>query len=122
MYKFVKASREGGSDSLLKSADGMFELIMQKGVGVNNTPYTSLSVRSSGLAKKHVVEIRLISNWVDFNGDPVEYTYRGVEVAHGMRMQADTLDETQEYIEVLQSALSFAHEVEDYLAGNGWIE
>ena len=118
MIKIINES--GSSTSLLKSSDGMFELIKVEGVGMSNTPYTALKVESSGLAEKHVVEIRLQSTWQDFTGDPVKYSYYGVEVAHGMRSVADTLKETQEYIGVLQSALSFAYKVEDYIADNGW--
>lgn len=116
----IKIINESSSNSLLKSSDGMFELVKVEGVGMNNTPYTALKVKSSGLAEKHVVEIRLFSNFPDFNGDPVKYSYRGVEVSHGMRSRVDTLEETQEYIDVLQSALSFAYKVEDYIADNGW--
>lgn len=116
----VKIINESSSTSLLKSSDGMFELVKIEGVGMNNTPYTALAVKSSGLAEKHVVEIRLSSDFPDFNGDPVKYSYYGVEVAHGMRSVMDTLEDTQEYIDVLQSALSFAYKVEDYIADNGW--
>lgn len=119
MIKIINESN-GSSTSLLKSSDGMFELVKVEGTGMNNTPYTALTVRSSGLAEKYVVEIRLQSTWQDFTGDPVKYSYYGVEVAHGMRSVADTLEETQEYIDVLQSALSFAYKVEDYIADNGW--
>lgn len=118
MIKIINES--GSSNSLLKSSDGMFELVKVEGVGMNNTPWTGLRVKSSGLAEKHIVEIRLHSNYPDFNGDPVKYSYRGVDVAHGMRSRVDTLEETQEYIDVLQSALSFAYKVEDYVADNGW--
>ena len=110
------------NNSLLRSNDGMFELVKVEGVGMNNTPYTALQVRSSGLAEKHVVEIRLQSSWGKFEGEPFTYSYYGVEVAHGMRSVIDSLKDTQEYIDVLESALSFAYEVEDYLADNGWLK
>ena len=118
MKRYIQASKSG--NSLLRSNDGMFELIKVEGVGMNNTPYTELRVKSSGLAEKHVVEIRLQSRWQNFEGDPVKYSYYGVEVAHGMRSVTDSLKDTQEYIDVLESALSFAYEVEDYIADNGW--
>jgi hypothetical protein len=90
------------------------------GVGMNDTPYEELVVKSRGLAEKHVVEVRLDSVHVPFNGAPVKYAYRRVEVSHGMRMRADTLVETQEYINVLKEALDVAFEVQKYCMLNGW--
>ena len=100
----------------LRSRDGLFSLVETSGVGMANTPWKGLSVISSGIAKEHVVEIRLnILGFPDFNGTPVTYSYRGAYVVHGMRSQIDTLEDTQEYIDVLQSALKFAYEVQDYI-------
>ena len=91
------------------------------GVGSNDTPYEQLNVRSKGLAEKHVVEVRLdYRGNYEYNGEPVKYSYSGVEVTHGMRMKKDTLAETQEYIKVLQEALDVAFEVQKYCILNGW--
>lgn len=98
-----------------------FTLEYVTGVGINDTPYEELNVRSKGLAEKHVVEVRLnFRGCPDYNGEPVKYMYVGVEVSHGMRMQKDTLAETQEYIKVLQEALDVAFEVQKYCILNGW--
>lgn len=113
MKRYIKAS--SSRQPLLVSDDGMFELYETSGVGVEDTPWKGLVVKSNGLADKHVVQVRLKSNFPEYNGQPVTYKYLGTEVAHGMRNSMDTLDETAEYIEVLESALKFAHEVEDWL-------
>lgn len=98
-----------------------FTLVHITGVGSNDTPYEQLAVSSKGLAEKHVVEVRLDYRGVyPYNGEPVKYTYSGVEVSHGMRMQRDSLAETQEYIKVLQEALDVAFEVQKYCILNGW--
>ena len=98
-----------------------FVLYYEAGVGANDTPFEGLVVESINLAKKHVVGVRLnYSGTYHFNGQPVRYAYDGVEVSHGMRMRADTLAETQEYIEVLQEALDVAFEVQKYCILNGW--
>lgn len=98
-----------------------FTLEYLTGVGMNDTPYEQLNVRSKGLADKHVVEVRLdYRGTYPFNGEPVKYMYDGVEVSHGMRMKKDTLAETQEYINVLKEALDVAFEVQKYCILNGW--
>lgn len=101
--------------------DENFELRACHGVGVNETPWSGLEVitKEGSLAKKHAVEIRLHSKgWADFDGTPVVYQYKDCYVAHGMRSRADTLSETQEYIDVLEDALDFAKRVNDYIYNN----
>ena len=97
--------------------NGNFALVEIHGIGIKNTPYARLEVKSKGLAKKHVVDVRLDSDCPDFNGTPVQYRYctDGTYVAHGMRMTADTLDETLECAAVLKDAVDFAKRV------NTWI-
>ena len=117
-----QAVSAASSNVLLTSDDGLFELVVREGVGVERTPWRGLQVNSLGAAEKHVVEIRLNQNNADFNGEPVDLSYYGVYVGHGMRGRADTLEDTAEFIEVMQSALDFAYEVRDYMAANGWME
>jgi hypothetical protein len=84
-----------------------------------DTTYQTLVVKTDGLAKKHVVEVRL--DWVFFKLEGRErQLYDNVYVSHGMRGQTDTLTDTQEYIEVLQQALEFAKRTEQYCRENGW--
>ena len=92
-----------------------FELVGKSGVGIENTPWTGLEVESKNIAKKHVVEVCLKSDFPDFKGKPVQYKYSGAYVSHGMRMQNDTLDETLEYAEVLKEAVRFAKDVEKWM-------
>lgn len=99
---------------------GDFTLVKESGIGVSDTPYEELRVISEGAAEKHVVEVRLESDYKAFNGQPVKYKYYGVEIAHGMRTSRDSLADTAEYIQVLQDALDFAKLVEKYIHDNGW--
>lgn len=104
-------------------SEGNFTLVKENGVGVNDTPWEGLSVRSSDAAAKHVVEVRLHNvNWNDFNGTPVKYKYdtEMTEISHGMRMSRDSFTDTEEYIEVLKSALTFAKRVNQWIIDNGW--
>ena len=105
MKRLIKAATE--NEVILSST--YFDLVQRHGVGMQNTPYTSLEVISNGEAYKHVVSIRLESKWEDFNGEEVHYTYypERTNISHGMRSSSDTLAETQEYIDVLESALEF---------------
>lgn len=97
-------------------SDPYFSLVEDSGIGINNTPWEGLYVISKGPAEKHVVEIRLkTKGFPDFNGEPVTYQYSDVEVAHGMRSTSDTLEDTEEYIEVLEDAVAFAKKIKKYL-------
>ena len=97
-----------------------FELYEINTVGIHNTPYHILEVRSTGTAKKHVIEIRLIRVNVDYNGEPVEHKFRDIYVSHGMRSESDKLAETKEYIDALTAALDAAFEIQKYCVLNGW--
>ena len=101
--------------------DENFDFVRTHGIGMQDTPWTGLAVvtKPGSLAKKHVVEIRLnsIGN-PDFNGEPVNYQYKDAYVAHGMRGEADTLDDTAEYIDVLEDALDFAYRVNNWIFDN----
>lgn len=111
MKKYVRAT----TDRVIFE-DSLFSFVKESGVGINDTPWTGLKVISKGLAKKHVVEIRLNSRgWHDFDGEPVDFEYSGCYIAHGMRSTSDTLDETAEYIDVLEDAYSFALQVDEWL-------
>ena len=113
---------EGRKDCAMSNVifeDEYFEFVRTEGIGINDTPWTGLGVISKGLAKKHVVEIRLHQiGFPDYNGTPVEHQYNGVEVAHGMRSCIDTLDDTKEYIKVLQDAVEFTETINKWLLTN----
>ena len=93
-------------------SEGDFTLFKESGIGNKDTPWNGLVVKSEGLAEKHVVEVRLDSDFQSFNGEPVKYMYYNIYIAHGMRMKSDTIEETKEYIQVLQDAIEFAKKVE----------
>lgn len=100
--------------------DEYFEFIRTQGIGIDNTPWTGLAVLSKGLADKHVVEIRLNrKGFPDMDGNPVEYKYTNSYIAHGMRSSSDTLEETEEYIDVLEDAVDFARKIDSWLYNNG---
>lgn len=108
------------SNVVLKSDDGLFELVKESGTGVKNTPWTGLRVYSHGDAEKHVVEVRLNSTGGRYDGNPVNHKYYGAYVAHGMRGVSDSHADTRRYIEVLQSALDFAIDCESWIKKNGY--
>lgn len=96
--------------------DEMFTFCKESGIGVEDTPWEGLTVKSKGLAKKHVVEIRLnVKGNPAFDGEPVKFQYKDCYIAHGMRSASDTLDETAEYIDVLENAIDFAERVNDWI-------
>lgn len=115
MKRFIKSSER---DVIFSSE--YFDFIRTEGIGMNDTPWSGLAVISKGLAKKHVVEIRLntIGGFPRFDGEPVVYKYRDCEIAHGMRSVKDTLEDTEEYIDVLEAALDFARDINDWLTVN----
>ena len=99
--------------------DEYFDFCIEHGIGMGDTPWTGLKVKSKGLADKYVVEIRLdYKGYYPFNGEPIVYQYGDVQVAHGMRMKKDTLDETREYIAVLEDAVDFAERVLNWIRNN----
>lgn len=96
--------------------DEMFAFVKDSGVGVKDTPWEGLEVISKGLAEKHVVSIRLNTKGNPrFEGEPIKFEYKDCYISHGMRGRADTLDETAEYIDVLEDALDFANRVNEWL-------
>lgn len=104
-------------------SEGDFTLCKEDGIGMSDTPWEGLKVKSSDAAEKHVVEVRLyrVGN-PPFDGTPVKYRYdpERTEIAHGMRMCADTFADTEEYIKVLEAALAFAKRVNQYIIDNDW--
>lgn len=115
-----KSLKESDNDPLLISSNGNFILVNSSGVGINDTPWNGLEVISRKNARKHVVEIRLDSNFPKFEGDPVHFKYwpDSVSVTHGNRMTRDTLQDTKEYILVLQEAIDFSKMVSDFIKNN----
>lgn len=101
--------------------DEYFEFVRTEGIGISNTPWSGLAVitKRGSIAEKHAVEIRLNnSNNPDYNGEPVEYTYRDCYIAHGMRSTMDSLDDTRECIDVLEDAVDFAEAINKWLLTN----
>ena len=97
-----------------------FELYEIESTGINNTPFHTLEVRSTGTALKHVIEIRLNRVNVDYNGEPVKHRFYNIYVSHGMRGETDTLAETKEYIDALTAAVDAAFGIQAYCFLNGW--
>lgn len=113
MKRMIRASK---SDRKVIFEDKLFSFVVDEGIGVNNTPWRGLKVVSKGLAKKHIVEIRLnLSNSPDFDGEPVFYTYSDCYISYGLRMQSDTLEETADFINVLEDAIDFANHINRWL-------
>ena len=117
MKRMIRASV--GNEIIFQDENFIFK--RTRGVGMNNTPWTGLAVVSIGAAEKHVVEVRLKSMSRDtFDGKPVEFKYYddGAYVVHGTRMDWDSLDDTIEYIHVLEDAVDFARKVNQWLQEN----
>ena len=117
MKQLSRILKESIVDRPILSSDS-FELVKASGIGTHETPWTGLKVISKGLAKKHAVEIKLNTGrdkWYIFDGTPIDFKYTDAYVSHGMRMKTDTLDETREYIAVLDEAVNFAERVNAYL-------
>lgn len=99
--------------------DEYFEFVRTEGIGINDTPWKALEVISKPLAYKHVIEIRLVPiNDMEYNGTPIVQTYNGAYIARGMRSCKDTLDDTKEYIKVLQDAVEFTETINKWLLTN----
>ena len=116
MKRIIKAST---NSPLLTSK--YFDLVETHGRSVYGYEWEGLKVISKGAAEKHVVEIRLdSSNYMgkDIEGDVFTYEYDNANIAHGMRSSVDTLEETEEYIKVLQEAVDFVHRILKFL--NAW--
>ena len=99
---------------------GEFELYEIESTGINNTPYHTLEVRSTGNAKKHVIEIRLNRVNVNYNGEPVKHVFRDIYVSHGMRSETDTLTESLICANAIIAAVNAAFEIKKYCVFNGW--
>lgn len=105
-------------EKLLTSTNGNFSLYKKQGVGRNDTCYENLEVISDGLADKHVVEVRLESDIYQYVGKPVKYQYSDVYIAHGMRMDRDSIEDIREYISVLEEAIDFTLVIRKFLDDN----
>lgn len=116
MKQLSRILKESSADRPILSSEN-FELVKKSGVGMNRTPWTGLEVVSKGLAKKHVIKIELNTDMPPaFDGEPVEFKYTEAYVTHGMRMHGhDTLEETREFIAVLDEAVDFAERINEYL-------
>lgn len=102
-----------------------FNFVKKIGIGMGDTPYTKLDIISSGAAEKHMVRIDLFNDGIPaFDGKPVQYKYNPdrTNVAHGIRSGTDTFADTQELIDTLQDALSFAKRVNEWLESHDeWV-
>lgn len=104
-------------------SEGDFALCKEDGIGMNDTPWEGLKVKSSDNAEKHVVEVKLYTaDHSIYDGTPIKHRYdpEKTEISHGMRMSRDTFSDTEEYIKVLENALSFAKRVNQYIIDNDW--
>lgn len=118
MKKWIKASSKS-TEVIFE--DEYFTFVRRWGVGMKGIHYEELYVKSKGLADEHVVQVRL--NSTNFMEDPGEgevfkYEYKDAYVAHGMRPVTDTLQDTRDYIAVLQDAVEFAERIDEWLETN----
>jgi hypothetical protein len=109
MKKLILESRD--DKTVLTSK--YFDLVTESGIGIENTPWSGYQIISKGLAKDWVVEIRLNSNNPEFKGEPVRYKYHSSYISYGMR--GDGNHDIEEFISVLEFAIDFKKEVDEYL-------
>lgn len=93
-----------------------FIFFKYSGIGVNDTPFESLSVASIGDADKYVIEVRLNTDIQAFTGKPVQYKYHDAVVSYGLQSRQYTLDDTKNFINILQDAVEFAERINQWLS------
>lgn len=110
----------GYSEVIMTSPSGIFSLGVDSGIGVKDTPWEELKVKSSGLAEKYMVEIRIQSPYYNLDGKSIRRkAYPDeVEVVHGVSERRESLEDTIEYIGVLQEAVEFAKQISDFIKRN----
>ena len=112
------------SDPILVSSNGNFKLVIESGIGRNETPYADFEVRRSNKASEAVVEIDVDRGFGALNSDgmpticlPSKYKDEYATVNYGFRGQRmgnawvrDT------FIPILDEAVQFCDEVNNYFA------
>lgn len=93
-----------------------FIFFKYSGVGVNDTPFESLRVASIGDADKYAIEVRLNTDMQVFTGKPVQYKYHDAVVSYGLPSRQYTLDDTKNFINILQDAVEFAERINQWLS------
>lgn len=110
------------SEPLLVSANGNFQLIIEGGVGIQDTPYTNFKVKRSKKADSAVVDIRINDYHGSYQGMPVinlprKYQGEYAEVSYGFRgerMSNAWVRDT--FIPVLDEAVQFCDDIDNFLA------
>lgn len=106
--------------TVINTYGNLFDLVLEKSTGINDTPYEGLRVKRKGYADKHVINIDLDRVNVNYDGAPVKHRYYRVRINQGMRGTCNTLAETRECIAVLQEAVKAAEEIEVWMKLSGW--
>lgn len=96
-----------------------FEFFIVSSEGVKNTPYTKPVIQAKGDARRYVIDILFRFPNYDFEGNPVVYVPRGIEINyHGYNM-SPTGETVEDYIKLLNEAIKFASKVVDYYKEKG---
>jgi hypothetical protein len=114
------------SEPILVSSNGNFKLIIEGGIGTQDTPYTNFEIKRSAKANEAVVDIHL-SDWSSnsYEGMPVitlprkrndEYVYVNYGF-RGQRMSNAWIRDT--FIPILDEAIQFCDEVNNFFASTG---
>lgn len=94
-------------------------MFKSEGIGVQDTPYTRLEVRSVGKADEQAVRIEMRANMPKFDGTPVQYKYHSdAYVSYGLNNHIPSRKDIEDLIEVLQDAINFADRVNAWLNDN----
>jgi len=111
------------SDPILVSSNGNFKLVIEGGIGIQDTPYTDFQVRCSRVAQNAVVSIDISRGWGSFSGMPVigipdkyrDGSYADVNYGFGSeRTGNDWIRDT--FIPIMEEALQFCDEINNFFA------
>lgn len=108
------------SDPILVSSNGNFKLVIEGGIGMQDTPYTDFQVRCSKKADNAVVRIDISRGWGSFDGMPVIGTPSDAEVSYGFgskRTGNAWIRDT--FMPIMEEALQFCDEINDFFASTG---
>lgn len=109
------------SDPILVSSNGNFKLVIEGGIGMQDTPYTDFQVRCSKVAHDAVVSIDISRGWGSFTGMPVigipeKYrtgSYAEVNYGFGSERKGNTwIRDT--FIPILDEAVQFCDEIDNF--------
>jgi hypothetical protein len=114
------------SDPILVSSNGNFKLVIEGGIGMQDTPYTDFQVRCSKKADNAVVRIDISRGWNPFEGMPViglpsknrDNSYAEVNYGFGSTRTGNAWIKDI-FMPIMEEALQFCDEIDNFFASTG---